>query len=306
MKILVTGSTGLIGSALVSFLKEGPHQVFKLVRTRADLKPNEIAWDPGQGIINKELLEGMDVVVHLAGENIAGRWTKNKKKRILSSRVHGTMLLSKALSQLKNPPKVFVCASAIGYYGSQGNTILNETSPPGSGFLADTCQEWEEASSYAAEVGIRTVNLRIGMVLDAHGGGLQKMIITFKLCLGGVMGTGEQYISWITLKDLIATIYYVIKQDDIEGPVNAVSPHPVTNREFTKTLGKVLHRPTVFSMPAMVVKVVFGEMGEEVLLSSQRVKPAVLLDKGFRYGTPELQGALESVILRGVEILRFP
>lgn len=296
MKILVTGSSGLIGSALVSFLTSGHHEVYKLVRARADLLPNEIAWDPQQGVINKTLLEKMDVVVHLAGEGINGRWTMNKKKRIIESRVNGTMLLSKALSELENPPEVFVSASAVGYYGDQGSRILNEKSEAGSGFLADVCQEWEEATQDAKEKGIRTINLRIGMVLDSRGGALKAMLTPFKLGLGGVMGSGEQFISWITLNDLIAVIYYVIKQKEISGPVNAVSPQPVTNREFTKTLGKVLHRPTFLSMPAPLVKMVFGQMGTELLLGSQRVKPEVLLDRGYRYKNPELMCALESLL----------
>jgi uncharacterized protein len=296
MKVLVTGSSGLIGKALVSFLTSGHHEVIKLVRARADLLPNEIAWDPEKGIINKGLLENLDAVVHLAGENITGRWTQNKKKRIIESRVNGTMLLSKALSELHNPPEVFVSASAIGYYGNQGSSILNEKSPAGSGFLADVCQEWEEATQDAKERGIRTVNLRIGMVLDSHGGALKKMLTPFKLCLGGVMGSGAQYISWITLNDLIGVIFYLLKQTNISGPVNGVSPQPVTNKEFTKTLGSVLHRPTILAMPAPIVSMLFGEMGDEILLSSQRVKPEVLLEKGYRYQNPELKGALEQLL----------
>lgn len=296
MKVLVTGSSGLVGSALVSFLKTGHHQVIKLVRTRADLLPHEVAWDPERGIINPELLEGLDAVVHLAGENIAGIWTQKKKHRIFESRVQGTRLLCRALSQLKNPPSVLVSASAVGYYGNQGDRLLTEASPKGQGFLADVCQKWEEATQLATESGIRTVNLRIGMVLSPQGGGLKNMLTPFKLGLGGSFGSGQQYISWIAIDDLIGIIYYAIRQASVAGPVNAVSPHPVTNGEFTKTLGEVLKRPTFFKMPISILNWVFGQMAEELLLSSQRAVPAVLEEKGFQFSYPHLAGALRHLL----------
>ncbi|WP_228840616.1 TIGR01777 family oxidoreductase [Candidatus Protochlamydia phocaeensis] len=296
MKILVTGSSGLVGSALIPFLTTGHHEVIRLVRARADLRSHEVAWDPERGIINPELLEGLDAVIHLAGENIAGIWTSRKKKRIFESRVQGTRLLCRALSQLHYPPSVLVCASAVGYYGNQGDHILTEKSPKGQGFLADICEQWEEATQAAKEKGIRTVNLRIGMVLSPRGGGLKQMLTPFNLGLGGEMGSGEQYISWIAIDDLIGAIYYALRQSSLSGPVNAVSPHPVTNREFTSILGKVLHRPTVFKIPSFVLKWICGEMADEVLLASQRALPEELSDKGFQFYYPNLEQALRRLL----------
>ncbi len=296
MKILVSGSSGLVGSALVPFLENGNHQVFKLVRARGDLKPNEIAWDPERGVIKTELLEGFGAVIHLAGENITGLWTERKKRLIFESRVQGTHVLCRALSQLEHPPSVLISASAIGYYGDQGEHILNEESPKGQGFLADVCQQWEEATQAASEKGIRTVHLRTGMVLSPHGGALKNMLTPFKLGLGGSFGSGEQYISWIAIDDLLGVIYYAIRQASLVGPVNAVSPNPVTNREFVTALGHVLNRPSFLKLPSFVLKWVFGQMAAELLLSSQRVIPEVLEDKGFRFDYPDLGKAFEHLL----------
>lgn len=296
MRILVTGSSGLVGSALIPFLLIGKHHVLKLVRARTDLKSNEIAWDAERGVINPTLLEGLDVVVHLAGENIMGSWTEEKKKRIKDSRVKGTKLLCKTLSQLDTPPKVLITASGVGYYGNQGDKVLTEVSPKGQGFLADVCEEWENATRIASEKGIRTVNLRIGMVLSPKGGALKKMLLPFQLGLGGQMGNGKQYISWIAIDDLIGVIYYAMRQSSLHGPVNAVSPYPITNGEFTKTLGAVLHRPTFLSIPDFAVKWIFGQMGEEVLLSSQRARPEALTECGFNFEYSRMGEALEYLL----------
>ncbi len=292
MKILVSGTSGLVGSALVPFLTKCQHEVYALVRTRADLHPNEIAWDSQRGVVSPALLEGLDAVVHLAGESITGRWTAEKKKHIYDSRVQGTRLLCQALSQLQNPPAVFVCASAIGYYGNRGDEILTEQSNKGEGFLSDVCAEWEEATRPAAEKGIRVVNLRFGVILSPKGGALKQMLPPFQWGVGGQMGPGTQYMSWIALDDVVKIIDEVIQQYRVAGPVNVVSPHPVTNAEFTKTLGRVLHRPAFLNMPAFAVKLVFGEMGEELLLSSARVQPKKLEQMDFQFTYPDLEGAL--------------
>jgi hypothetical protein len=300
MKVLVSGSSGLIGSALMAFLKANQHEVYKLVRGRADLLPNEIAWDPQRGVIHPPLLEGLDAVVHLAGENIMGRWTETKKERIRASRVNGTRLLSQALCQLKDPPDVFVCASATGYYGDRETEVLTEQSPKGEGFLADVCEEWEEATRAASEKGIRTLNLRFGMVLSSKGGALKQMLPIFKWGLGGQVGDGKQYISWIAIDDLVRIVDFVIQSEKLAGPVNTVSPHPVTNAEFTKMLGHLLHRPTFLSVPAFAIRLIFGELGKETLLCSQQVMPEKLKKAGFQFEYPDLEEALRH-ILYGVQ-----
>ena len=292
MKILVTGSSGLIGSALISFFSKGGHQVYKLVRARADLLADEIAWDPRRGVINPSQLEGFDVVVHLAGESLLGKWTESKKREIIESRVNSTRLLSQTLCRLRNPPSVLICASAIGYYGNRGEDVLTEQSSKGEGFLAEVCEEWEEAARPAVEEGIRTINLRIGAVLSPKSGALKQMLPIFQWCMGGQLGPGTQYMSWIAIDDLINVIDYVMCQQRLAGPINAVSPHSVTNKEFTKTLGHVLHRPTFLAVPGFAVKLIFGQMGEELLLSSQRVKPKKLEESGFLFAYPHLEVAL--------------
>jgi uncharacterized protein (TIGR01777 family) len=298
MKILITGSSGLVGSALISFLEKNKQDIYKLVRVRADLLTHEIAWDPQRGIMNPSRLEGLDAVVHLAGENIMGFWTEAKKKRIRDSRVKGTQLLCQALCQLQKLPSVLICASAVGYYGDRGNEILTEQSPRGEGFLAGVCEEWEEATRLAAEKGIRTLNLRFGMVLSSQGGALQQMLPIFKSGLGGQMGSGSQYVSWITIDDLVRIVDYALNRESLAGPLNAVTPYPVTNTELTKALGHVLHRPTLMSMPAFMVKLIFGELGKELLLSSARVEPKKLEDEGFQFEYPQLEEALRYLLNR--------
>lgn len=296
MNILVTGSTGLVGSALVPFLTTGGHRVLRLVRG-TPRNDDEIAWNPEKGEIDLAKLEGLDAVVHLAGENIAtGRWTAAKKARIHDSRVNGTRLLSEALSKLSRKPRVLVCASAIGFYGDRGDDVMIENSEPGSSFLCNVCRDWEAATEPARQAGIRVVNLRIGVVLTPRGGALEKMLLPFKLCAGGVVGGGKQFWSWIALDDLVGAIHHAITHDELSGPVNAVSPEPVTNHDFTKTLGRVLGRPTVVPMPAFAVRLLLGEMGEELLLASTRVVPSRLQATGYQFRCPTLDGALHHLL----------
>lgn len=296
MKILVSGSTGLVGSALVPFLVSGGHEVVRLVRGQPQLGATEVPWDPQAGTIEAAKLEGLDAVVHLAGENIAGRWTAAKKARIRSSRVEGTRLLAETLARLKRPPKTLIGASAIGYYGHRGGEVLREDSPPGAGFLADVCREWEAAARPAAEKGLRVVPLRIGVVLSAAGGALARMLTPFKLGLGGRIGPGNQFMSWIAIDDLTGAIHHALTTESLRGPVNAVAPRPATNLEFTKTLGRVLGRPTIFPMPAFAARLAFGEMADELLLASARVEPAKLVSSGYRFRAPELEGALRHLL----------
>ena len=295
MKILVSGSSGLIGSALVPFLTVAGHRVSRLVRSQAG--GDQVAWEPEAGRIDAAGLEGFEATVHLAGENIAGgRWTGERKAKIRDSRVKGTRLLSESLARLSQPPQVLVCASAIGYYGDRGDELLREESPPGSGFLPEVCREWEAATQPAREKGIRVANLRIGMVLSAAGGALAKMLLPFKLGAGGVIGSGRQYMSWIAIDDVVGAIDHVLGNASLAGPVNTVSPHPVTNHEFTKTLGRVLSRPTWFPLPASAARLAFGEMADELLLASQRVQAAKLVSSGYKFQFPELERALKHVL----------
>ncbi|MBI3797567.1 MAG: TIGR01777 family protein [Deltaproteobacteria bacterium] len=297
MKVFVTGASGLVGSALVPYLTTGGHRVTRLVRSPPRPGAAEIYWDPAAGVQDLGSLEGMDAVVHLAGENIAGgRWTAARKAKIRDSRVIGTRTLCETLARLPQPPTVLVSASAIGYYGDRGAEPLWENSAFGSGFLPEVCRAWEEATQPAVQKGIRVVLLRIGIVLSPAGGALAKMLLPFKLGLGGVVGSGNQYMSWIALDDVAGAIAHSLETDTLQGPVNAVAPFPVTNREFTRTLGRVLGRPTVFPLPAFGARLVFGEMADALLLASTRVEPKRLLatQYGFRY--PELDGALRHLL----------
>ena len=297
MKVLVSGSTGLIGSALVRDLAGDGHSVTRLVRPSSGTGGDAVHWDPGEETVDFGGLEGHDAIVHLAGENIAGApWSPERKKRIRDSRVHGTGLLSKSLLGLERPPNTLVCASATGIYGDRGEEVLREESKPGEGFLAGVCREWEEATGEAARKGIRVVNLRIGMVLSAEGGALAKMLPIFRAGAGGRVGSGRQYMSWIALPDLVGVIRHALATDSLEGPVNAVTPHPVTNREFTNTLGHVLGRPTIAALPAFAARLLFGEMANELLLASTRVEPAKLLASVYRFRLPNLEGALRSLL----------
>jgi hypothetical protein len=300
MNILVTGSTGLVGSALVRFLTTGGHQATRLVRSKPRPGETEVHWNPEAGSVDAAGLEGLDAVVHLAGENIAGgRWTAEKKARIRNSRVQGTRLLCESLAKLAQPPRVLVCASAIGYYGDRGDEILREESPSGSGFLPDVCRQWEAATEPAAQKGIRVVNLRISIVLSPAGGALAQMLLPFRMGVGGIMGSGKQYWSWIAIDDLVGTILHALTTDALHGPVNAVTPNPVTNSEFTRILGRVLSRPTLLPMPGFAARLALGEMADELLLASARVEPARLLATGYAFRYPELEGALRHLLGKG-------
>jgi uncharacterized protein len=296
MNILVTGATGFIGTELTSFLIKNKHRVLRLVR-KAQAGIGEIGWDPAAETINTEALEGLDAVVHLAGENIAGgRWTPERKQRIRESRIQGTRLLSQSLARLFDPPKVFISVSAIGYYGNRGIEQLDEGSNPGKGFLAELCNEWEAATTPAVIRGIRVAIPRIGMVLSTKGGALAQMLPVFRMGLGGRIGSGRQYMSWITLDDIVGIIDHSIRNELIQGPVNAVTPSPLTNQEFASTLGRVLSRPAFFALPAFAARLAFGEMADELLLSGAKVVPARLKETGYVYRFPELEGALQNVL----------
>jgi hypothetical protein len=298
MKVLVTGASGLIGSALVPQLAKTGHSVTRLVRAAPPPGIAAVPWDPAAGRIDPAKLEEFDAVVHLAGENIAGRWTPEKKARIRDSRVEGTRLLAEALARLVHPPKTLLCASAIGYYGDRGDELLTEASAAGKGFLADTCREWEAAAQPAAQKGIRVVHLRIGVVLSPRGGALKQMLLPFQLGLGGVVGSGRQYFSWIAIDDLVGVFLHALTNESLRGAVNAVAPEPVTNRVVTKTLGAVLARPTIFPMPAFAARLAFGEMADELLLASARVEPARLRAAGFAFRFPQLEAALRHLLNR--------
>jgi len=297
MKVLLSGSSGLVGSALIPVLTGGGHQAVRLVRSQPSDEVSEVRWDPEAGDIDAAGLKGVEAAVHLAGESIAaGRWTAAKKARILESRVKGTRLLAEALAGLKQPPKVLVSASAVGYYGNRGEETLREESASGSAFLSEVCRQWEAATEPAAAAGIRVVNLRFGVMLSATEGALPRLLTPFRLGVGGRLGSGKQFMSWITIDDVVGAILHAMGTETLRGPVNAVAPQPVTNREFTKILGRVLGRPTVFTMPAFAARLAFGQMADELLLCSQRVEPAKLLASGYQFRFPELEAALRHLL----------
>ncbi|MDT7689485.1 MAG: uncharacterized protein QOE46_2244 [Acidobacteriota bacterium] len=304
MKVIVTGSTGLVGRALIrSLLAEG-HEVTRLVRGGAQEfrapGTSAVQWNPERGEIDVKELEGHDAAVHLAGEPVAeGRWDEAKKRRIRESRINGTHLVSEALAGLKEKPKVLVSASAIGFYGDRGAEVLREESPSGEDFLSEVCREWEKATLAASQAGIRVVHVRIGIVLSGEGGALAKMLKPFKLGMGGRIGSGQQYMSWIALDDLVGIIRRALTDETLRGPVNAVAPNPVTNDEFTKALGHVLGRPTLLSVPAFAARLAFGEMADALLLASARVEPARLNEAGFEFKHTNIEDALRHLLKKG-------
>lgn len=293
-KILVSGSSGLIGAALIPALKSSGYEITCLVRGTASSR-DQIQWDPAQPLV-PESVSGFDAVVHLAGESIVGRWTEAKKRRIRESRAKGTLRLAEALAQAPQRPRVLISASAIGYYGDRGEETLREDSASGSGFLPEVCREWEDATEPATKAGIRTAQMRFGLVLSRFGGALQKMLPPFRLGVGGNMGSGRQWWSWVDIDDLVGAVQHVIKTETLRGPVNVVGPNPVMNAEFTKTLASVLSRPAILPMPAFAARLVFGQMGDELLLASQRVEPAKLLASGYVFQKPDLRLALSAIL----------
>ncbi len=296
MTILVSGAGGVIGSVLVPFLTTGGHRVIKLVR-RQSVSDNEIFWDPVSQKIDLKKAERIDAVIHLAGENIGNsRWTAKKKKTIIESRVKGTELLAKTISKLETKPTVFISASAIGYYGDRGETILTENDKSGNDFLSTVCSKWENATKDAVDGQIRTAFMRIGVVLTPEGGALKKLLLPFKLGAGGKTGSGRQYMSWICIDDVISSIHHVLMNDNISGPINLVSPNPVTNNAFTKILGKILMRPTFFPLPEAAINILFGEMGREILLSSTKVTPKKLLESGYKFRYPDLEKTFKHLL----------
>jgi hypothetical protein len=298
MRILVTGSSGLVGSSLIPRLKTRAHDVLRAVRGKAPGE-GEVAWDAKEGFTDPRALEGIDAVVHLAGESIAsGRWTEARKKRIRDSRVEGTRSIADAIARLETPRPALICASAVGIYGDRGADVVSETSPPGEDFLAGVCRDWEAACRPAADAGARVVNVRFGVILSPAGGALAKMLPPFKLGVGGRLGSGDQFMSWVTIDDVVSAIDFALATEDIQGPVNVVAPRPVTNREFTKTLGRVLRRPTVLPVPAFVLRTLLGEMADSLLLSGARVAPKSLEAAGFTFQHPTLEEGLRHVLGR--------
>lgn len=297
MRILVTGASGLVGSALVPALEENGHEVFNVSRSAPE-SDHDIQWDPYKGFSDAEAkkLEGMDAVVHLAGESIAEYWSEEKKQRLRESRVKGTETLISALAGLESKPKIVVSASAVGFYGSRGDEELTEESAPGEGFLPDICLDWEAEAMKAQEFGARVAVPRIGIVLAKDGGALAKMLTPFSFGLGGTVGEGDQWMSWIALSDLVRLIQFLINNDRMSGPVNATAPEPVTNQEFTKALGKVLNRPTFIPVPGFGVKLLFGEMGERLLLEGCKVLPKKIQDAGFKFSFPKVEAALKDIL----------
>lgn len=296
MKLVVTGSHGLIGSALVAALEDGGHTVVRLVRGSAGT--GEVRWDPAAGFLDTSLLEGVDGAVNLAGAGLADkRWSDEQKRRLLDSRVKTTDLLARSFAELDPKPSVLVSGSAIGYYGDRGDEELSEESSGGAGFLADLARQWEAATAPAEQAGIRVVPIRTGIVLSAQGGALKKQLPLFKLGLGGRLGAGRQYQSWISIDDEVGAIVHALKTETVSGPLNLTAPAPVTNREFTATLGRVLGRPTFAAVPRFALAVALGgELVDEVLLAGQRVLPARLEATGYQFKHPGLEAGLRAVL----------
>ncbi len=298
MRVLISGATGLIGSALVQELTDGGHQTTHL--TRSPGASEDVGWDPSAGEIDASRLEDIDAVVHLAGESIAeGRWTPQKKARIMESRKQGTHLLAESSASLSEPPEVMVSASAVGYYGDRGDEELTERSAPGTGFLAEVVQAWEAAAAPASRAGIRVVLLRSGIVQAPEGGALKRLLLPFRLGIGGRIGSGRQWFSWVAIDDELGAIRHVLANPSVDGPVNVTSPNPVTNAEYTRALGRVLRRPTVLPTPTPVLQLLLGrELVSEMLLGGQRVLPTALQASGYTFARPSLEEALADMLGR--------
>jgi uncharacterized protein (TIGR01777 family) len=295
MKIAIAGASGLVGKALIPALEAQGSEVTRLVRTAP--RAGEIEWHPNKDAVSAVSLDGFDIIINLAGENIAGgRWTDEQKRKIRDSRVNGTHLLSEAITRMEHKPRAFICASATGIYGDRDDEVLDEQSESGGGFLAGVCREWELACELAVKAGVRVVNLRFGPILAREGGMLSKLLTPFKMGMGGKVGSGRQFISWVSLEDSVNAIPLAINDESIRGPLNVVSPNPVTNEEFTKTLGHVLNRPTALAMPAFAARLAFGEMADEMLLVSQRVMPKRLNAAGFQFSYPRLEEAFRAYV----------
>ena len=298
MKILISGSSGLIGSAAATALKSDGHNVVHLVRPGKPPNPGDVQWDPMRATVDVAALEGVEVVIHLSGAGIAdGRWTEERKQLLRSSRIDTTRVLVDSLSRLKQKPRVLIVASAIGYYGNRGDEILTESSTTGTDFLALVCRDWEAEASRAAARGIRTVMLRTGVVLSGKGGALPKMLTPFKLGVGGRLGSGQQWMSWIAIEDVVGIIRNAIANEQVRGPVNVVAPNPVRNEEFTRLLAAMLHRPAIFPAPAFMLRLAMGEMADALLLSSDRVKPERILAAGYKFRFEILEPALRAAVL---------
>src|SRR5690349_3232303 len=294
MKIVVSGASGLLGSAVGNVLTARGHVIVPLVRRPVAAGERALAWDPERGTIDRAGLEGADAVIHLAGENVFGRWSAAKKHRIRDSRVQGTRLLCDALAGLHRRPAALLAASAVGYYGDRGQEAVTEESAPGEDFMARVSRDWEAATAPATHAGIRVVNMRIGVVLTATGGALAKMLPAFRLGLGGPIGSGDQYLSWIAQGDIVNAILHALNDQQLVGPVNLTAPTPVTNRDFATTLGRVLHRPAVITVPALALRVLFGSDSAALLQSGQRVLPARLMASGFNFAFRDVEHALRS------------
>jgi uncharacterized protein len=298
MKILISGSSGLIGSTAATALKSDGHNVVHLVRPGKPPNPGDVQWDPMRATVDVAALEGVEVVIHLSGAGIAdGRWTEERKQLLRSSRIDTTRVLVDSLSRLKQKPRVLIVASAIGYYGNRGDEILTESSTTGTDFLALVCRDWEAEASRAAARGIRTVMLRTGVVLSGKGGALPKMLTPFKLGVGGRLGSGQQWMSWIAIEDVVGIIRNAIANEQVSGPVNVVAPNPVRNEEFTRLLAAMLHRPAIFPAPAFMLRLAMGEMADAVLLGSDRVKPERMLAAGYKFRFEILEPALRAAVL---------
>jgi uncharacterized protein len=296
--VAVTGSSGMIGRALLARLRLSGKRVRRLVRTERSRSADDILWDPGRGVLDPRALEGAEAVVNLAGEPLAQRWTGSRRQAIRDSRVRGTELLARAIAGLERKPKVFLSGSAVGYYGDRGDDALDEQAAAGTDFLASVAQEWESATRPASEAGVRVVLLRTGIVLNPHGGALERLLPPFRLGVGGPIGTGRQWMSWIALTDHIDAMEHALATDGLHGPVNLVAPNPVTNAEFASTLGRVLGRPALVPVPAFALELLYGEMARATILSGQRVLPKALLRTGFRFAHPTLDEALRFELAR--------